>query len=132
MLPNLSKSLIIVLAMLQFFAPLVHAHTGANRFNQGLHIPGLEAYPTQQHSPVMQNVNADRDSEGMLVMIDAGIRSYQDVSVEYTGNHFYLPPADLPRIAAIPEFKCNFSPHLFPFHSSVNLASHSPRAPPAQ
>jgi hypothetical protein len=126
------KSLIVVLAMLQFFVPLVHAHTGDKSFNQGLHIPGLESYLTYQDAPALQDVNHDSDSEGLLVVVDAGIKDPQDISVESTGRSFALLPSDQLRITALPENDNNYSPQLQPFSFRRPLPPHSPRAPPAQ
>lgn len=128
----LRKSLIIVLAMLQLFAPLVHAHTGDKNFNQGFHIPGLESYRTNQDAPVVQNVNVAWDSEGLLVVVDAGIKNPQDLFVESTGNFFALLPSHQLQIATLRESDSNFSPQRQSFSFRRHLSTKSPRAPPAQ
>jgi len=126
MLSAFRKSLIIVLAMLQLFAPLLHAHTGINDFTQGgLHIPGLESYPSNQDAPVW-------DSEGLLVVVDAGIKNPHDISVVSTGISFALLPSDQLRVTALPENDNNFSPQLRSFTFQRLLSTLSPRAPPAQ
>lgn len=124
--------LIIVLAMLQLFAPLVHAHTGDKNFNQGLHVPGLESYLINQHAPVYHNVNVDWDSEGLLVGVDAGIKNPQDISVERTESAFAMLPSDQLRVSALPENDSNFSPQLQSFSFRRLPPLFSPRAPPAQ
>jgi hypothetical protein len=126
------KSLIIVLAMLQLFAPLVHAHTGDKNFNQGLHIPGLESYLKNQDAPVFQDVNANWDSEGLLVLVDAGIKNPQDISVVSAVSGFALLPSDQLQVTALPENDNNFSPQLQSFTFQRLLSTLSPRAPPAQ
>lgn len=131
MLPVLHKSLIVVLAMLQLFAPLVHGHTGDKSFNQGLHVPGLELYLTHQDAYVFQNVNHDWGSEGLLVVVDTGVKNPQDISVEATGRSFALLPSDQLRITALFENDNNFSPQPQPFSSRRFPSPHSPRAPPA-
>ncbi len=132
MLPVIRQSFIIALAMLQLFAPLVHAHTGNNNFNQGLHVPGLEFYRANQDASVGQNVNADWDSEGLLVVVDAGIKNPQDTFVESTDHSFALLPPDQFQISALPENDSNFSPQHQSFSFRRLPATHSPRAPPAQ
>lgn len=132
MLPVIRQSFIIVLAMLQLFAPLVHAHTGNNNFNQGLHVPGLELYRANQDASVGQNVNANWDSEGLLVVVDAGIKNPQDKVVERTDHSFALLPPDQFQISALPENDSNFSPQNQSFSFQRLPATHSPRAPPAQ
>ncbi|WP_411727258.1 hypothetical protein [Methyloglobulus sp.] len=131
MLPVLRKSLIVVLAMLQLFVPLVHGHTGDKSFNQGLHVPGLELYLTHQDAYVFQNVNHDWAPEGLLVVVNAGVKNPQDISVETTGGSFALLPSDQLRITALPENDNNFSPQPQSFGFRRLLSPHSPRAPPA-
>jgi hypothetical protein len=132
MLSVIRRSFVIMLAMLQLFAPLVHAHTGSNNFNQGLHIPGLELYRANQDAPVSQNVNVDWDSEGLLVVVDAGIKNPQDMLVESPDHSFALLPPDQLRISALPENDSNFSPQRQSFSFRRFPVTHSPRAPPAR
>lgn len=129
----LRKFLIIMLAMLQLFAPLLHAHTGGNDFTQGgLHLPGLESYPGNHDAPIFQGVNHDWDAEGLLVVVDAGIKKPQDVFVERADYSFALLPSDQLRVSALPDNDNNFSPQRQPFSFRRLLSTHSPRAPPAQ
>ena len=44
MFSTLRKFIVIFLTMLQFIAPLVHAHASEHSSKQGLHVPGLEQY----------------------------------------------------------------------------------------
>ncbi len=126
------KSLILVLALLQLCAPLVHAHTNENSPNHGLHIPGLELYGINQHAPVMQNVNVDWDAEGLLITVDAGIKNLQDISVEKPGHSFAMLPSHQLQVCALPENDGNFSPQRQSFSFQRYLSTLSPRAPPAQ
>jgi hypothetical protein len=132
MLSVLNKSLVVMLAMLQFFAPLVHAHTGDKSFSQGLHIPGLEALHTFHDAAVVQNVNVDRGSEGLLVVVDAGIKNPHDMSIENTDTDFVLLPSGYMPVIALPESDQNFSPQTQSANSQRLLPAHTPRAPPAQ
>jgi hypothetical protein len=132
MLPHLRKTLMLVLAMLQFFAPLVHAHTGDKNFNQGLHIPGLESYLAHQDAPVLHNVNVEWDAEGLLVMVDTGIKNTQDVSVASIDSDFALLPSNQLQVSALPETDNNFSPQHQSFSFRRLSPVFSPRAPPAQ
>jgi hypothetical protein len=132
MLPHLRKTLILVLAMLQFFAPLLHAHTGDKNFNQGLHLPGLESYLALQDAPVLKNVNVEWDAEGLLVMVDTGIKSTQDISVASIDNDFALLPSNQLQVSSLPETDNNFSPQHQSFSFRRLPSLFSPRAPPAQ
>jgi hypothetical protein len=75
MLYKLNKYLVILLALLQTLTPLAHAHAGKNDPHQGLHIPGLESFHFDHDAPILANVNKARNAEGMLVMIEAGIKN---------------------------------------------------------
>jgi hypothetical protein len=132
MLSALNKSLILVLAMLQLFAPLVHAHTGNNGFNQGIHIPGLESFHQNHDALVSQNVNLDKDSDGLLVMVDMGIKNPLAMIVEGADNSFTVLPPDQLRINPLPKSDSNFSPQTKALASRRLSPSQSPRAPPAQ
>lgn len=132
MLPVIRKSSIILLAILQLFAPLVHAHAGQNSFNEGLHVPGLELYLPNQDAPVFQDVNADWGSEGMLVVVDTGIKNPQDIIVEIENVDFALPPSDQSRVNALPKNDSSKTPQPQSFSFRRKLSTLSPRAPPAQ
>lgn len=124
----------MLLAMLQFVAPLVHAHTGVHHFSQGLHIPGLESYLSLQHASDNQFVNINTsnwDNEGILVVVDAGIKNPGYVITEAeNGSIASLPTNPLISLSVFAS-DCNFSPHL-QVSAFVKIASpQSPRAPPA-
>jgi hypothetical protein len=132
MLVLLRKHLILVLAMLQFFAPLVHAHTGDKNFNQGLHIPGLESYLASHDATVFQDVNIDWDSEGLLVVVGAGIKNPQGIFVESPKGGVALLPSSRLQITDLIKNDNNFSPQSQSFNLPRLLYTLSPRAPPAQ
>ena len=131
MIPVIRKHLVLLLAMLQLFAPLVHAHVGNNSFGDGLHIPGLELYRPNQDAPVVHNVNLDCEPEGLLVMVDAGIKQPYAVDLETSGDYNpALLPADQLRLSALPYPSHNFSPHQPSVGYRLFSNAHSPRAPP--
>jgi hypothetical protein len=132
MVTVIRKSFIFMLVMMQFFAPLVHAHTGEKSFSKGLHIPGLESYQSNQNAVVFQNVNSGWHSEGLLVMVDAGIKSPNDISVVGEETGFALLPDGLLNLAVLPKSDNNFSPQFQPLRHHKVFTPHSPRAPPAQ
>ncbi len=126
--------MIVLLAMLQMFAPLVHAHTGSHDFSQGLHIPGLETYLSgSQHAPANQAVNlnkADWGSEGFLVVVDAGIKNPYDGITVSQQNDLVLIPYNPFLISSLFENVSNFSPHRqVAFYGQLHSPL-SPRAPP--
>ncbi len=63
MFTTLRKFTVIFLAILQLFAPLVHAHTGEKSSELGLHVPGLEMYGVEHDASVFQAVNYDSSSD---------------------------------------------------------------------
>lgn len=136
MLPLFRLILIAMLVMLQLLAPLVHAHTRQNAFNDEvtgkLHMPGLETLNLQgDEIGQYLNATATDPSEGLAVGIDHGIKqSSQKLSAD-TAPTYYLDTATwLVAVDFITE-KINFSPHLIPLLSRFSVTSHTPRAPPA-
>jgi hypothetical protein len=132
MVTVIRKPFIFMLVMLQFFAPLVHAHTGGNNYPKGLHIPGLESYQSNQNDTVFQNVNAAWDSEGLLVVVDTGIKNPNGIPVVDEQTGFALLPSVQFAFAVFPKAKNNFSPQSQPLRYRGDFSPHSPRAPPAQ
>ncbi|MDA1343646.1 MAG: hypothetical protein O2966_07275 [Proteobacteria bacterium] len=58
--------------------------------------PCLKSYLAHQDAPVLHNVNVEWSAEGLLVMVDTGIKSLQDISVASTDSGFaLLPPNQL-------------------------------------
>lgn len=83
MIFSLRLFLVTCLVVLQFIAPLVHAHTSEQISAQGLHIPGLEHYgrsTPQAPFNVTSSVNATLckatvfcgDIDGQVVGVDTG------------------------------------------------------------
>ena len=124
------KSLVIALAMLQLLAPLVHAHTGASNFNQGLHIPGLELFQTNQDTTAIRNVDPGLASEGLLVMVEAGIKNPLDFITEIEKGDYSPIFADPFEPRAI----TTSSKHSHLHQQSINhrrfFSLSRPRAPP--
>ena len=127
-----NKAVIIILAMLQFFAPLVHAHTGSRHFNPGIHIPGLETYLNKDHHAAeLSNVNAAGQTEGFLVVVDAGIKDSQDFSFQNADNSLFSILSDFYPVKARTANRQNFSPHEKKIKSPLLFHTpQSPRAPP--
>lgn len=123
--------LLIILAMLQLVAPLVHAHTGNFKFNEGLHIPGFETYSTIQDAAVIKKVNLDNGAEGLLVVVDTGIKNPLDTSVETKDIEYATPPNAQLLVSLLPSADSNFSPHKHSSSYRIQSSPTSPRAPPA-
>ncbi|MFA5016359.1 MAG: hypothetical protein WC504_02355 [Methylobacter sp.] len=132
MFTTLRKFTVIFLAILQLFAPLVHAHAGENIPNFGVHFHGLEMHGVEHDTLVFHAVSHDFGSEGIIVGIDAGIQNKQVNTVVDSDNSHYLHQQALVFNAAISPFDINFSPQAQQFVCRLFIPSLSPRAPPAQ
>jgi len=128
---ELNKYGVILLALLQTLSPLAHAHAGKYEPHQGLHIPGLESFHYRQDAPFLDNVNKDRETEGLLVMVETGIKNPQTVIPVQSDNNFAgLTDIPIPS-RLLPEYDQNFSPHPdFALCGNLLSSSNSPRAPP--
>lgn len=127
---SLRLFLLIVLAMLQFIAPLVHAHAGQNYSSVGLHIPGLELYGIAPDSVTPPAHSHYSSSEGFIFSVDTGIKQSRALTISDTQSNYYLPRQSRVFRAAIPSIDTDFPPQLSRFVSSLPTPSRSPRAPP--
>jgi hypothetical protein len=132
MFTTLRKFTVIFLAILQLFAPLVHAHTGEKVSDLGLHVPGLEMYGVEHDAFVSQAVSYDFSSEGIVVGVDAGMKDKQVNAAADSDNSHYLHQQAPVFNPAIAPFDINFSPQSQQFVCRSLISSLSPRAPPAQ
>lgn len=126
--------LIILIALLQLVAPLVHAHsTGTQPPALGVHLPGLEFIAGSQHSTGATGALAQAsqlDCCGILIDLGCGVRHSKSVAaLPATLNSrqdFTLPAIDF-IVATI-----NFSPHRPSVFSTIAyLQPVAPRAPPS-
>lgn len=149
MFTTLRKFTVIFLAILQLFAPLVHAHAGEKVSGLGLHVPGLEKYGAAHDASVFHAVSYDSSSgrigsrpiatlppslavEGIIVGIDAGMKNKQVNTASDLASGLYLHQQSPVFNTAISSFDINFSPQTQLFVCRLFIPSLSPRAPPAQ
>lgn len=142
MFTTLRKFTVIFLAILQLFAPLVHAHAGENVPDLGLHVPGLEVYDVERDASVSQAVSHDFSQgrigsrpiatlpavEGIIVGVDAGLKA---ASSDLDNSHYLHQQAPVFNVLISP-FDINFSPQQTQIVCRLFIPSLSPRAPPAQ
>jgi hypothetical protein len=129
-----SRSLLpLFLVILQFFAPLLHAHTGQQNPHFGLHIPGLEAYSALSGGAIVSQPETHYTAaDDCIVAIDDGFRENRTVSAAPPPGGDCLPlPAWIFRSDAESNPVAEFPqpPLLLSRHRSPSL---SPRAPPAR
>jgi len=149
MFTTLRKFLVIFLAMLQLFVPLVHAHTGNKASDLGLHVPGLEMFGVDHEALMSEALSHDSSSgrigsrpiatlppslavAGVVVGVDAGMKNKLVTVVSDLDNSHYLrQQAPLFNVAVFP-FNINFSPQSQQVACRLLIPSLSPRAPPVQ
>jgi hypothetical protein len=128
------KFLVIFLTMLQFIAPLVHAHASEHCLRLGLHVPGLESYGAEQKALTVQmetlqyNVHVDC----IIVGVDTGLKQNQPNPQIDSDSNYYLSQQTFAFNAAVSRFDTNFSPQPQQLVYRLFIPSPPPRAPPAQ
>lgn len=116
---------ILLIALPQAFAPLVHAHVGVDVSPPGMHLPGLDLRAGPQDG--MAGTFLPVQEEGIVVSADDGVR--QPVDGLFPQFHVLLPQEPtLPRLREGDSFSFSWpqAPPLIP-----PLLHVSPRAPPA-
>jgi len=131
----LRKSLVTFLLVLQFFAPLVHAHVNeqdhaySNKNLTVIHLPGFEIYEADQRQLELQAIASPLSLQDIVIGVDTGIKNVTgDID---TDNSYFLLQQALRFNATYSPFDSNFSPHNEQFVSYLFCTAHSPRAPPA-
>jgi hypothetical protein len=134
MFSTLRKFLVIFLMMLQFIAPLVHAHASEHRLKLGLHVPGLEHYGAEHNTPIVQMKTLQYHVcvDGMIVGVDGGFEQNQTNPQADSDSNYYLHQPTLAFNASVSRFDTNFSPQPQQLVYRLFIPSHPPRAPPVQ
>ena len=131
------KYLVVILVLLQFIAPLVHAHTREHGLSHGLHIPGLEVYEDFSSQDALVSVKACSLGDGQVVSVGTGL------GIDIAMQRLHKIPADLDYDYYLPLQAVVFKTVVFTFTTmpatqSASLpaqsahVAHSSRAPPAQ
>ncbi len=124
----LRHSFVSFLILLQFAAPLLHAHTGEELINDGVHIPGLEVAASQHPDSISFEAISTYEISGIIIDVSAGIKRLDILSGKnlqtscVSGDRFAMPNYRKPVVVS--EFY-SFSPPPEP-----SVLAHSPRAPP--
>lgn len=128
MISRLRKFLLIILVLLQFVAPLVHAHSDSKTALNGLHLPEFEVLLIHYDTPSLQLDNYHFDCEHAVVSIGSGIK---DKKERLADDMSY----DLQAILSIKRlmwlaFEINFSPQPVFVIENPSFNPQSSRAPP--
>ena len=128
------KFLVIFLTMLQFIAPLIHAHASENNLKQGLHVPGLESYGSKYNvlDTQMKTFQYNVSLDGMIIDVDTGIKQNQTNLQTDSGSYYYLHQKTVVLNLVASRFDANFSPQPQQLVYRLFIPSPPPRAPPEQ
>lgn len=134
MFSTLRKFLVILLTMLQFIVPLVHAHSSDYRLKQGLHVPGLEQYDAEHNTPIdqMKTLQYNFSVDCMIVGVNIGLEQNQTNPRTDSDNNYYLHQQTVAFNSPVSKFDTNFSPQPQQLVYQLFSPSRSPRAPPVQ
>ena len=84
-----SKFLIVVLTLLQTISPFIHAHTGQELANQGLHLYEFEQKTSIHNTLLIQESNNRQFSESFIVCVGQSVQSLKQAP--HRLNNFSLP-----------------------------------------
>lgn len=128
--------LLTFLVVMQFFAPLVHAHTHAQKstFSTGLHLPELEVFATAAESVYIHNAASALDADSLCVSINTGIqhKSFKVVVNQNndTDHNFCLVDAAIALQSTAQISKIYATPLVAQCLSPLVSPAFTPRAPP--
>lgn len=128
MLSVIRLFLISLLVVLQFAAPLLHAHkdSGEN-FGSAIHLPEFEQVSTRlKHAP---EFTALTNHDGSFIALSAGIQN-ETFSFSQTQNSVFILLISLFLVAKVAQKSPDFSLLTEPILNSPFLNLISPRAPP--
>jgi hypothetical protein len=146
MIYSLRPFLVSFLVLLQFIAPLVHAHTGEKVLSQGLHVPGLEVYAHATNETVSNDVFPCKTGgfcsniDGQVVGVDTGVHREMAIA---TQRLYKKITTDVDHGYCLPQISTTFKTAFSVFFTTLNILAvplpiqpgydvHSPRAPPSQ
>ncbi len=132
MFSTLRKYLVVFLTLLQFIAPLVHAHAGEPGLTSGLHVPSLEHFSAEHNTPPdqLKRLSYNNAVEGIIVAVDSGVKQNR---INRTSDlaHYYLPQQAFVFNDADSRFDTHFSPLSQQLAYCLLIPSPQQRAPPA-
>ena len=119
--------LVMLLVLLQFAAPLVHAHIHDLGTSRGLHLHEFETLQLKSDSSFMSTLDYAGPIPSAIVDLGAAINVAQDAE---PAPAFYFLYADSLLAAQYVVETINFSPHESAIITEPFLKQHSTRAPP--
>ena len=134
MFSTLRKFIVIFLTLLQFIAPLVHAHAREYPSKPGLHVPGLEQYGAENKALMarIQTMHYNVSADGIIVGVDTGLKQKRTNPQTDQGNNYYLHQQTVAFNPLVSRFDRHFSPPPQPPVYRFFIPSPPPRAPPVR
>ena len=134
MFSTLRKFIVIFLTLLQFIAPLVHAHASEHGSKPGLHVPGLEQYGAENKTLMaqMKTLHYNVSVDGMIVGVDTGLKQKRTNPQIDPDNDYYLHQQTVAFNTVVSRFDSHFSPQPQLLVYRLLIPSPPPRAPPAR
>ena len=122
-------SFVSFLILLQFAAPLLHAHTGEELINDGIHIPGLEVIASPHPDSMSFEAISAYEISGIIIDVSSGIKRLDIIP----GKNIQTSHVSSDRFLALNYRKPKFA-HVFysssPPPPEPSVLVHTPRAPP--
>jgi len=115
--------------LMQFFAPLVHAHEGGGHFSGTLHVPGLE-FLVKANGKSAQAFNY-KGCNDVIVSLASGLKSRGDKTTAAPDTDFEVP-AKLSFTPGLPSKPGMRSPTSHVASPLLFWPTSAPRAPPSQ
>jgi hypothetical protein len=119
--------LVVMLVLLQFAAPLVHAHVDESSLGHGVHLHEFEGLHFKADAMVMASLTVHDAAQSAIVEVGSAIKIQQlayDIADYALFSEFTFWPTQLT------VEKINFSPHQQPSVSDPILSQNLSRAPP--
>ena len=119
--------LVVLLVLLQFAAPLVHAHVDETNLGHGLHLHEFEGLHFKADTMIMVSLTVHDAAQSAIVEVGSAIKIQQlayDIADYALFSEFTFWPTQL-----LVE-RINFSPHQQPSVSDPFLSQNLSRAPP--
>lgn len=129
MVAFLRQFLVVLLVMLQFAAPLVHAHVHGLGATRGLHLHEFETLKSKSDAALMAALDYAGSADSAIVELGSAINSSQDLQAPAPiFSNFSDAWLAEPYLIEI----INFSPHDAVFVTQHFVNQHASRAPPLQ
>ena len=123
----INRFIIVLLLVLQGFAPLVHAHVHVINSDDGVHIHGITTASSHEHQfSALENISCSNTAIGM----HPAITKKKALSADLDSAACYFGSFDLNQFSVLLENTVGFSPPDLILSSALSLSDSAPRGPP--